>query len=122
VIEWVTWVIVAVAIVQALLAVGFAIAGSPPNDYTLGLTLLLALAMIVQVIITVSLQVSGVSPTGDIVEFWAYLGTAVLLAPAAIVWGLIDRSRWSTVALAVVGFSLAVMEYRMHEIWFVQVA
>lgn len=121
-IEWVTWVIVAVAIVQALLAVGFAIAGSPPNDYTLGLTLLLALAMIAQVIITVSLQVSGVSPTGDIVEFWAYLGTTVLLAPAAIVWGLIERSRWSTVALAVVGFSLAVMEYRMHEIWFVQVA
>ncbi len=121
-IEWVTWVIVAVAIVQALLAVGFAIAGSPPNDYTLGLTLLLAFAMIAQVIITVSLQVSGVSPTGDIVEFWAYLGTALLLAPAAIVWGLIERSRWSTVALAVVGFSLAVMEYRMHEIWFVQVA
>jgi asparagine N-glycosylation enzyme membrane subunit Stt3 len=122
VIEWVTWVIVAVAILQALLAMGFAIAGSPPNDYTLGLTLLLALAMIAQVVITVTAQVSGASPTGDIVEFWAYLGTAVLLAPAAIVWGLIERSRWSTVALAVVGFSLAVMEYRMHEIWFVQVA
>ena len=121
-IEWVTWVIVAVAIVQAFLAVGFAIAGSPPNDYNLGLTLVLALAMIAQVVITVSLQISGVSPTGDIIEFWAYLATAVFLAPAAIGWGLIERSRWSTVALAVVGFSLAVMEYRMHEIWFVQVA
>ena len=121
-IEWVTWVIVAVAIAQALVSVGFAIAGLPPNDYTLGLTLLLAIAMIAQVIITISVQVSGVAPTGDIVEFWAYLATAVLLAPGAIVWGLIERSRWSTVALAVVGFSLAVMEYRMHEIWFVQVA
>jgi hypothetical protein len=122
VIEWVTWVIVAIAIAQALVSVGFAIAGHPPNDYTLGLTLLLAIAMIAQVVITISLQLSGVRPTGDIVEFWAYLATAVLLAPAAIVWGLIERSRWSTVALAVVGFSLAVMEYRMHEIWFVQVA
>jgi hypothetical protein len=122
VIEWVAWVIVAVAIAQALVSVGFSIAGYPPNDYTLGLTLLLAIALIAQVIITISLQVSGVAPTGDIVEFWAYLATAVFLAPAAIVWGLIERSRWSTVALAVVGFSLAVMEYRMHEIWFVQVA
>lgn len=121
-IEWVTWALVAVSITQALVSVGFAIAGSPPNDYTLGLTLLLAVGMVAQVVMSAVLQASGYSPTGDAVEFWAYLGTAVFLAPAAIVWGLIERSRWSTVALAVVGFSLAVMVYRMHEIWFVQVA
>ena len=121
-IEWVTWAIVALALAQALVSVGFAIAGSAPNDYTLAPTALLSVAMIAQVVITVVLQVSGSAPTGDIVEYWAYLGTAVFLGPAAIVWGLIERSRWATVALAIVGFSLAVMVYRMHEIWFVQVA
>lgn len=120
--EWLTWSIVAIALVQALASTGFAIAGAPPNDYTLGATALLGLLILGQVGVTVFLQVSGTTPSGDIVEFWAYLGTAVVLAPGAIIWGLIERTRWSTWALALVGFSLAVMVYRMHEIWFVQVA
>lgn len=121
-IEWVVWVILAVALAQALLAVGFSIAGSPPNDYTLGATALLALLVVAQVVVTITLQVTGASPTGDIVEYWAYLATAVFLAPAGIVWGLIERSRWSTLVLAIIGFSLAVMVYRMYQIWFIQVA
>jgi hypothetical protein len=121
VVEWLAWVIVALAVVQALVSVGFAIAGHAPNDYTLGLTALLGIGMIAQVVLSVVLGATGSSPTGDIVEYWAYLGTAVLLAPAAIAWGLIERSRWSTVALAVVGFSVGVMVYRMFEIWFYQV-
>lgn len=120
-VEWLAWVIVALAVIQALVSVGFAIAGHAPNDYTLGLTALLGIAMIAQVVLSIVLGATGASPTGDIVEYWAYLGTAVLLAPAAIVWGLIERSRWSTVALAVVGFSVGVMVYRMFEIWFYQV-
>lgn len=120
-IEWFSYSVIALALITALASAGFAIAGSPPNDYTLGLTALLGLAMLAQVVITIWLQVAGSSPTGDLVEYWAYLATAVVLAPAAIAWGLIERSRWATIALVVVGFSLAVMVYRMHEIWFVQV-
>ena len=120
-IEWFSYSVIALALVSTLVSVGFAIGGSPPNDYTLGLTALLGLSILAQVVITIWLQVAGSSPTGDIVEYWAYLATALVLAPAAIAWGLIERSRWATIALAVVGFSLAVMMYRMHEIWFVQV-
>lgn len=119
-IEWFAWLTVAVSLGAAFLAVGYALAGSPPNDYTLGATLIVAVLLVVQIVITVWHQVSGAQPTGDIVEFWAYLITAVLLPPAAIVWGLIERSRWSTLVLAVVGFSIAVMAYRMHHIWFIQ--
>ena len=119
-IEWFAWLTVAVSLGAAFLAVGYALAGSPPNDYTLGATLVVAVLLVLQIVITVWQQVSGAQPTGDIVEFWAYLITAVLLPPAAIVWGLIERSRWSTLVLAVVGFSIAVMAYRMHHIWFIQ--
>lgn len=121
-IEWLAWVMVALSLGAAFLAIGYSLAGSPPNDYTLGATLLLAILLIIQVVITIWQQVVGSGPTGDIVEFWAYLLTAVLLPPAAIVWGLIERSRWSTLVLGIVGFSIAVMVYRMHHIWFVQVA
>jgi hypothetical protein len=121
VIEWFAWVSVAISLGAAFLAVGYALAGSPPNDYTLGATLVVGVLLVVQIFITLWQQFAGASPTGDIVEFWAYLITAVLLPPAAIVWGLIERSRWSTLVLAIVGFSIAVMVYRMHHIWFVQV-
>lgn len=120
-IEWFAWLTVAVSLAAAFIAVGYALAGSPPNDYTLGATLLVAIMLVLQVVMTVWQQVAGFSPTGDIVEFWSYLVTAVLIPPAAIVWGLIERSRWSTLVLAIVGFSIAVMVYRMHHIWFVQV-
>lgn len=120
-IAWVGFAIIGISLIQMLVSLVFALRKTPPNDYTLGLTAVLALAVLIQVVVTAVVQVRGGAPTGDIVEFWAYLGTAVLLAPGAIVWGLVERTRWATWALAVVGFSLAVMMYRMYAIWFIQV-
>lgn len=121
-IEWLAWVMVALSLAASLLAIGYSLAGSPPNDYTLGATLVIGVLLIIQVVITIWQQAIGNSATGDVVEFWAYLLTAAVLPPAAIVWGLVERSRWSTLVLALVGFSVAVMVYRMHHIWFIQVA
>ena len=48
-------------------------------------------------------------------------GTAVsvlLVPPAAILWALIDRTKWSTVVLGAGAFTVAVMVYRMYQIWF----
>jgi hypothetical protein len=120
-VAWVAFVIIGVALLQMVVSLVFALRSTPPNDYTLGLTALLGVALVVQALLTVVMQVRGSQPTGDIVEFWAYLGTAIVLAPGAIVWGLIERTKWATWALVVVGFSLAVMMYRMYAIWFIQV-
>jgi hypothetical protein len=38
--------------------------------------------------------------------------------PAAIVWALVDRTKWSTVVLGAGAFTVAVMVYRMYQIWF----
>jgi len=120
-IAWMGFAIIGISLIQMLVSLVFALRKTPPNDYTLGLTALLGIAVLIQVVVTVVLQVQGVTPTGDIVEFWAYLATALVLAPGAIVWGLIERTKWATWALVVVGFSLAVMMYRMYAIWFIQV-
>ena len=120
-IAWVAFAIIGIALIQMVVSLVFALRSTPPNDYTLGLTALLGVAVLGQAVLTVFMQVGGAGPTGDIVEFWAYLGTAVVLAPGAIVWGLIERTKWATWALVVVGFSLAVMVYRMYAIWFIQV-
>jgi hypothetical protein len=48
--------------------------------------------------------------------------SAALLPLAGGFWALIDRTRWSTVILGVICLAVAVMLYRMEQIWFVQVA
>ena len=51
-----------------------------------------------------------------------YLISAAIIPPLAVVWALTDRSRWSTVVLGVGAFAVAVMAYRMYQIWTVQLA
>jgi hypothetical protein len=98
------------------------LAGRVPNDFTMGAVVIVELLLIAQVVMSVVAPAFGNTPTGDSLEYWVYLITAVLIPPLCVLWGLIDRSRWSTVTLGVGALAVAVMVYRMGEIWFVQVA
>ena len=53
-------------------------------------------------------------------EFYTYLVSALLLPPAAALWALLERNRWSTVVLGVAAFAVGVMVYRMLQIWTVR--
>ncbi len=121
-IEWLQWVQVAVAVLAGLFCVGMGLAGRAPNDYTLGATAVVEVLLIVQFVVVLVAPAFGNLPTGDGLEFWVYLISALLLPPAAVVWALVDRSKWSTVILGVGCLAIAVMVYRMGQIWFVQVA
>ena len=52
----------------------------------------------------------------------AFLGFlwAIILPLAGGFWALVERNRWSTVILGGVCLAIAVMVYRMGQIWFVQ--
>ena len=65
---------------------------------------------------------AGNPPSGNPAEFWVYLVTAAVIPPLAVLWALTDRGRWSTVVLGVGALAVAVMAYRMHQIWTVQLA
>ena len=119
-IEWFTNAQVAVAVVVGIVCLVAGGIGRQPSDLTIGLTAFVALLLLAQIVVAIVAPLTGNQPTGDIVEFWAYLISAMLLPPLAIVWGLVDRSRWATVVLGVVSLAVAVMVYRMGEIWFVQ--
>jgi hypothetical protein len=119
VIEWFAWAQVALAGLVGAVAFGFAFFKQPPNDYTLGGTLLVGIVLIAQVVVSIVAPFIGNSPTGDSLEYWMYLITALLMVPAALIWSLIERVTISNVVLGVVGFSIAVMVVRMHQIWFV---
>ncbi len=120
-IPWLTVVLVSLATVVGLVVVIAGLAGRVPDDYSLGATALVELGLIVLLVVVLLAPAFGNLPTGNGLEFWTYLVSAVLLPPAAAVWALLDRTRWSTVVLGAASLAIAVMVYRMDRIWFVQV-
>ena len=117
-----TIVLVSVATASGLLCVALGLAGKKPADLTILATALVEVLLLAQVVISIVAPLVGNPPTGNLLEFWMYLVTGCLMPPAAIGWALSDRSRWGTVVLGVAGLAIAVMTYRMHQIWNVQLA
>jgi hypothetical protein len=120
VIEWFTYLQLAVAVAAGLLCLGLGFAGRKPSDLSMGGTALVELLLIIQLVVAILAPLAGNAATGSLLEFYTYLISAILLPLAGGVWALIERSRWSTVILGVVCLSVAVMVYRMLQIWTVQ--
>ena len=114
---WYAVVTIAVALVGAVLCLVAALRKRGPDDFTMGATLLVALLLIAQIVISIAAPFAGNQAVGDPLEFWMYLIVALLLPPAAGFWALVDRTRWANLVLAVVHLSVAVMTYRMLVIW-----
>ncbi|MBT2519312.1 hypothetical protein J7E29_17865 [Streptomyces sp. ISL-90] len=121
-IEWFTWVQVAVAVAAGLLCLGLGLARRVPNDLALGALALVELLLIAQLVVAIAAPALGNHATGSVLEFYTYLVGALLLPPAAAFWALLERNRWSTVVLGVAALAVAVMVYRMLQIWTVQQA
>ena len=121
-IPWFEAVHIGVAVLAGVFCIVMGLAGRKPNDYTLGATALVEALLLAMLVIALLSPAFGNLPTGSGLEFWVYLVSAVLVPPAAAIWALVDRTRWSTVILGVACLAIAVMVYRMGQIWFVQVA
>ncbi|MET0989399.1 MAG: hypothetical protein ABWY54_02005 [Glaciihabitans sp.] len=121
-IEVFTWVQVAVGIAAGLLCLVLGFAGKKPADLTMGAVALVELLLVVQLVVAIAAPAFGNLATGSVLEFYVYLVSALLIPPAAVLWALVERSKWSTVILGVACLSIAVMVYRMEQIWSVQVA
>ncbi|HEV7950356.1 MAG TPA: hypothetical protein VGP24_11380 [Glaciihabitans sp.] len=121
-IEIFTWVQVAVAVSAGLLCLVLGLAGKAPADLTMGALALVEVLLVVQLVVAIAAPAFGNTATGSVLEFYVYLISALLLPPAAALWALVERSRWSTVILGVAALSIAVMVYRMQQIWAYQVA
>jgi len=122
-------VILAFTIVQVVIAglagamcVVLGLLGRRPNDLTLVALAVVELLLIAQIVVALVAPAVGNPASGNVAEFWVYLVTAAVFPIAAVIWALVDRSRWSTVVLGVGALAVAVMVYRMHVIWTVQLA
>lgn len=121
-IEWFTFAQVGVAVLAGLLCLALGFAGRRPSDLSVGSLALIVVLLIAQVVVAIVAPLVGNPPTGSLLEYWVYLVSAVLLPPAAVFWALLERSRWSTVIMGIAALSVAIMVWRMHVIWTVQLA
>jgi hypothetical protein len=122
VIGWFTTAQVVVAALAGVLCIALGLAGRRPSDLSVGALALVQVLLIAQIVVAIVAPFVGNPPTGDLLEFWTYLVSAALLPIAGIVWAFVDRSRWSVVVMGVLGLAVAVMVYRMHVIWTIQIA
>lgn len=119
---WFTILQIVVAVAAGVFCIAAGLLGRRPSDYTVGSLALVEALLIVQVIVAIAAPLVGNPPTGDLLEFWVYLVSAVLLPIGGVIWALLERSRWSTVILGAVALAIAIMAWRMQVIWTVQIA
>lgn len=116
-IEWFVWVSIALAVAAGVYCVTMGLLKRAPNDYTLGATLLIEVLLFAHLVSAIVAPFVGNPASGDVLEFYAYLLTAIVMLPLAGLWVLLDRSRWSNVVLGVANLAIAVMLLRMLTIW-----
>ncbi|WP_341945597.1 hypothetical protein [Microbacterium sp. LWH11-1.2] len=119
---WLTVAQIVVAVAAGAFCIVAGLAGRRPSDVSVGALALVELLLVVQVIAAIVAPLAGNPPTGDLLEYWVYLVSAVLLPVGAVLWALMERSRWSTVILGVAALAIAIMLWRMQVIWTVQIA
>jgi hypothetical protein len=115
-----TTVAVIVAGIAAVLGVVLGLAGRKPSDLSLAGPALVELLLLAQLVIAIVAPAAGNEPSGNPVEFYAYLISALIIPPAAIFWALTERTRWSVVVVGIACFAVAVMFVRMQIIWTLQ--
>lgn len=119
---WFTITLVVISVLAGLLCLILGLAGRRPSDWSVGSLALIEVLLIAQVVIAIVAPLAGNPPSGSLLEYWVYLVSAVLLVFGGAAWALLERSRWSTVIMGVVALSIAVMVWRMHIIWTIQLA
>lgn len=117
-----TFALISACCLAALLAFGLGLAGRAPGDVSVGSLAVVELGLIGQVVIALIAPLAGNPPSGNLLEFWVYLISAALVPPAGGVWALVERSRFSTIVLGVAALCVAIMVYRMWQIWTIQLA
>ena len=108
--------VVASAVGAFGLLLGFA--KRKPSLLSIGALGLVEILLLAQLVVSIVLVSGGARAKTDTVEFFSYLVVALIVPIGAGFWALVERSRWSTMVLGVAGFTVAIMQARMEQIWF----
>ena len=107
------WYSVAVGV--ALLGAG--LFGARPGPVSIMATAGVEAGLLIQLLISIALVVSGQRAETDTLEFFGYLIVAIIVPLAAGFWGLAERTKYSMMVLGAAALTVAVMLYRMQQLW-----
>ena len=85
-ITWFTVVMLVVAIAAGLLRLVLGFAGRRPSDLSVGSIALIVVLLSVQVVIAIIAPFAGYPPQGDLLEYWVYLVSALILPALQRSW------------------------------------
>ena len=73
--------------------------------------------LIVQVITSAVVLVNSGRPGLETWEFWGYVMTILIILPGAGLWAFAERTKWSSVVLAVAAFTVIFLQFRLIQLW-----
>jgi hypothetical protein len=109
--------LISICLLSAALAFGLAVFQRPPSWWSVGTAILIETALIIQLIWSIVLVSSGANAVGDTLEFFGYILTALIIPPAAVIWAVFERTKWSTLVISLASLTVAIMLVRMWQIW-----
>lgn len=71
--------------------------------------------VVVQAIVAGVLMAQGHPVDGPL--FWGYVATALVVLPVAAIWAFAERTKWSSVVLAVAALTVGFLDWRLWQIW-----
>jgi len=113
---WSAYAIAAIATSIAVVAVVMTVRARPFGDRTFYAVAALEGVLLVQTIVAL-VALGRTTRDVDGVELVGYLLTALAVPPAAVFWGIADKTRWGTGVLAVGMVTVAVLAVRLLDIW-----
>lgn len=114
------WASVLLGTLSFLVCVFQALRGRAPSDLTQGSVLLQEVFLLVYGLGSIVMLFVGPEASGNVLEYWGYLLTALIIPAGTFIWSLVERSSWSNWVLAATGPTIIVMVYRMNFIWYYQ--
>lgn len=117
-IDWFYQGTLILAVAGGVLSLVLGLFGRLPSLVSLIPLVLTALGLVVQAVISAVILFQGGVSAGDPIEFYGYLLTALIVAGAASLWALAERSKFSTMILGAANLTVGIMIYRMWQIWF----
>ena len=114
--ENVAWGVALLAMLVAAFAAWHLVRDRPFGNPLFYAVIVLELVL-VALLIGGSVALANTSRDVDGVLFVSYLLTVVVIPPAAVVWGIAEKSRWGTGVVVVAMLTVAVLSARLHGIW-----
>lgn len=107
------WVSVGVGSLLVLLG----LVGRVPSGFSLGLSALVELLLVVQLAVSLGVVLGGGRAQVSTWEYFGYLLVALIVPAGGAIWALVERSKWSTLVLGASVLTVSVMLVRMWSLW-----